>query len=228
MKVFTSKGLSVGLIILIVSVLFVSACKKNKSISGYVRDYYTGVPIQRVYMSFDVASGSGFGSSVAKHKYHAATDDNGFFILDDVGDDIDNAFYPNFQRSFDFDSTDVLWNYYIDGAIDDSLWLDVGRNTNLRLRPAAETHFIHPKKNDPNSIHDTILISAYHQSDMLTAEKLRSVGFQLLPSTMHTIEITYIHNGVQTKRTMESYISVAYQGDLSFLSRKKYTVNIPE
>lgn len=226
------------LFIRLVACLLFSCKKENsithdtrKNIKCDIKDYYTGEPLSDVNMSFDVASGSGIFGDLARDKYQAVSNAAGEFILSDVGDDIRNTFYPNFIRSMRFDSTKVEWRYFIEGTHDELLWISKGYNTTLRLKPAGITYFHHPSLKNPNYNIDTIIIKAYNQTDLITLSKPKSYNFELLPSATHKIELTYIHNGNKTVKTINKYISGAFQtslGNAYVIGRTDFNIDVPE
>ncbi len=209
-------------------------CKKTNPIFGSneikcrVVDYYTGDPIVDLGLSFDVASGSSsWTTQIERSKYVVISDSNGEFILKDLGQDIDNTFYPNFgYHSITMDSIYPEWRYFIKGQHSDSLWIVKGINTTLRLRPAAITYFHHPITENPNYTIDTIIINAYNQSDMITKANPVSESFHLLPSKEHQIEIRYIKNGSAVTKTISRYISHAFSEDSDPISYRRYDFNI--
>jgi len=180
-------------------------------------------------MNFDVASGSGLFSSLERNKYSALSDKNGDFKLQNLGDDIDNTFYPKFFRSYDFDSTQIEWRYFVEGAFQDSLWITKGINNTIRLRPATNVYFYHPKINNDLYPFDTIRIKVYNQTDVLTNNKKRSKSFQLLPSKIHRIVITYVKNGIDKNLIIERYIPTAYIDRVEYgIILNKTNINVPE
>ena len=182
-------------------------------------------------MSFDVASGSGIFGGLARDKYQAVSNSAGEFILSDLGDDIKNTFYPNFIRSMGFDSTKVEWRYFIEGTHDELLWISKDYNTTLKLKPAGITYFHHPSLKNPNYNIDTIIIKAYNQTDLITLSKPKSNNFELLPSATHKVELTYVHNGIKTIKTIDKYIAGAFKTTVSNayeIRRVDFNIDIPE
>lgn len=220
----------------IVLMFCITSCEKinNDHIEGTLSDKYTGEPLANVSMVFDARKGGGFFTfkstdSETNDRHYAVSKSNGSFIIDNLGLDIKYRFDVHFIRPEIFDSTATTWKY-LTHLSSDSLWVKKGFRTDLKLRPAAITTFNHPKpKNEKYEI-DTILINTYNQSDYVTKEKSTSDEFYLLPSKDHSIELTYIDNGKETRKTITHYISTAFTEDSTIhgWQRIRYKIDIPE
>ncbi len=219
--------------------LFVLGCKKNQdgmlnetdSIECKVQDYFTGEAIADAIISFDVASGGGGWSGQVEHdKYYSWSDDNGIFVLENLGDDVENTFYPRFAyRSLDADTLMPEYRYFIRGVHSDSLWIVKDVNTTLRLKPAGVTYFNHPVLENAMYSTDTIVIRVHQQMDTLTFSHSVSTGFYLVPSKQQHISLEYIKNGISTARDFQHYIPYALELDSFGGSRWfDFRVNIPE
>lgn len=218
----------------IVLMFCITSCEKinNDYIEGTLSDKYTGEPLANVSMVFRIKGGYFTFKSVDSETnsgYYAVSGSDGSFIIDNLGLDIKYRFDVHFIRPEIFDSTATTWKYLIHRS-SDSLWVKKGFRTDLKLSPAAITRFNHPKLENEEYKIDTILIDAYNQSDYVTKEKLTSNGFYLLPSKEHSIELTYIDNGKETKKTITHYISTAFTENSTIhgWQRISYKIDIPE
>ncbi|MGB1004772.1 MAG: hypothetical protein ACPGVC_11100 [Salibacteraceae bacterium] len=219
--------------------LFVLGCKKGQdglintshSIECKVQDYFSGSPIEDAIFSFDVASGGGgWSGTIERNKYLSWSDENGVFILDDLGNDVESTFYPNFAyHSLDMDTLMPEYRYFINGFHSDSLWIVKGVNTTLRLKPSGVTYFRHPVLQNAQFAIDTIVVRVHHQIDTVTFSKTVSSEFYLIPSKQQDIELEYIENGVSTQKDFQHYIPYAFEID-SFGGTRRcdFRVNIPE
>lgn len=211
-------------------ITLLASCSKifKKEIEGELVDYYTDEGLENVHIAFDVVTGSGFLSGKEEAKYSVTTGAGGQFTLEDLGDDYKSAFYPEFnRRTLEYDTLHPVWRYRVRGPHSDSLWIDVERNKRLRLKPAGLTYFEHPVLRDSESVHDEIIIEAYHQKDTISIQDSISCAFRLLPSSF--TEVTYRYLNADKTFTETKYIPVCYfKKEDGFIYRENIYFEVPE
>jgi hypothetical protein len=216
-------------------------CKKESTIGPSnaqiirctIEDYYTQQPLKEIILSFHVGSAGlgGIFGSFERNKYYIISDSEGKFVLENLGDDLDKSFHPEFAYPIDYDSMAVEWRYMDNNFHHDSLWIVKGINHKLKLRPAGITYFHHPINNNSNYNTDTIIISSYNQSDTITFAQPTSDHFHLLPSETHLVDVSYIKNGILTHKSFSHYISKAYElipGPYFSYQTFEFNIQIPE
>lgn len=225
-------------IVFLVSFIFIiAACEKLSQdyIKGNVSDKFTGealadVPLVLVSGGYpdDIANLS--VSDFERMKYYAVTNANGSYLVKNIGLDIGRSFYVDFVRPYDFDSTVTAWKYKIRGSSADSLWVQKGIHTELKLRPLGIVRFKHPIVQNESYAIDTIQVEVYNQVCQVTKNHQTSDEFFVLPSHNHTIKLTYINDGQKTEKYISRYISTAYTLDSNKQSLKliRYEIHIPD
>jgi len=203
--------------------LLLLSCAKEKSNQFKVVDHFTQKPVPNFIMSFEVCTGSGGGwlfGSCEHNKYPSVSDQDGNFILDITKDDKEGSFnLENYYPQGDSNATN--YKYYGDfGGIN-------MMNHTLEVLPAGVVKLYHPYHANKNTITDTIIIRVNNQEQTICKANYNSQKIiYLIPHTTYSLDLTYIKNGVQTKKNIIYTVPPAFHNNPDYWASIIY--NVPE